>query len=168
LDQQQPQQSPQWGPPPQQSGWVQPNRASTGARPAGVTFAGVYLIVMGVLFLLFAALAFIGGAAFSGFFGAEMGGMFASLFAFFAIVLLLFAIGQLAGGIGSLQGKNWARVTGIVVSVLVVVFMLLSVPAALTGAADVSGLIITLALIAMYGFAAWALATAGSYFAYRR
>jgi hypothetical protein len=66
-----------------------------------------------------------------------------------------------------LDQQHQAQQSGIVVWVLVVVFMLLSVPAALTGAADASGLIITLALIAMYGFAAWMLATAGSYFAYR-
>ena len=52
-----PQQQPQWTPPPQQpTGWGGPSYGAPPPRPTGVTLAGIFLIVMGVLYAL-------GGAA---------------------------------------------------------------------------------------------------------
>lgn len=83
------------------------------------------------------------------------------------MILLIFAIAQLVGGIGALQGKNWGRITGIVVSVIVLLFLLLGLPAAL-GSGEASGMVFSLVLIVLYGLTIWALAKAGPYFAYRR
>src|SRR4051795_6207186 len=83
-DPQQPQQ-PQWTPPPQQpAGWGGPGSGVPPPRPLGVTLAGVFLIIMGVLWLLGGAACAVGGAALVGFgnqvqngsglFGAAAGG----------------------------------------------------------------------------------------------
>lgn len=167
---QQPQQSQQsqWSPPPQTpSGWGQTDSyAAPATRPGAVTFAGIFLIIMGVLYLLFAVLAFLGGAALGGTFGEE-GGVFAGILSFFGAILLIFAVAQLAGGIGAMQGKNWGRLTGIVISVIVLLFLVLGLPAAM-GSGETSSMVFSLALIVLYGLTIWALAKAGPYFASRR
>src|SRR4051795_157969 len=82
---QQPPQQPQWTPPPQQPvGWGGPGYGGPPPRPLGVTLAGIFLIVMGVLWLLGGAACAVGGAALVGFgnqvqngsglFGAAAGG----------------------------------------------------------------------------------------------
>ena len=169
-----PQQAPpanQWQSPPQQApaAWGQQGYVARPVRPGGVTFAGVYLIVLGVFFLLIAALAFVGGAALGSTLGDQFGGMLAAAAAIAAILFLVMGLAQLIGGIGALQGKGWARMTGIIASVIVLIFLVLGLPASLSGqGSQTTGLIINIVLIAGYVVAIWALAKAGSYFAYRR
>jgi hypothetical protein len=157
----------QWQSPPQQPppGWGQQGYTmAPPARPGGVTFAGVFLIVMSILFFLFAAVAFLGGAAFGGLVGAE-GAFVTGIFAFFAIILVVVGVAQLAAGIGALQGKGWGRITGLVISVIIVILLVLGLPNAFS---DVGSLILNVGLIILYALAAWALYQAGPYFAYRR
>lgn len=167
--------------PPAQSGWVQPQPQSgwnQGAgyaiappRPGGVTFAGIFLIVMGVLGLLVSLLLFLGGAAFGNLFneieglGALVGGVLTVV----AVIVLVWALLHLAGGIGALQGKGWGRATGIVVSVIAVILFLLGLLGSL-GAVQMegAGLGFNIAMVVLYGISAWSLMKAGPYFAARR
>lgn len=174
-----PNDQPAWsGPPQQQTGWGQTGYSTPPPRPGGVTFAGIFLIIMGVLALLAALLLFAGGSMVGGL-GAEMGdaaGLFSGIFTVIAVIALIWGIAQIAGGVGALQGKSWGRITGIVVSVIAVIFSVLGLLAALTpggadGAApqtDAGGLVINLIVVVLYALAAWALIKAGPYFAYRR
>jgi hypothetical protein len=166
-----PQQGWAQSPPPQQ-GWAQGAGYYTAPpRPGGVTFAGIFLIVMGVLALLASLLLFMGGAMFDGLTG-EMGdlsGMLSGLLTVFAVVVLVWGLLHLLGGVGALQGKGWGRATGIVVSVIAVILFVLGLLGTL-GAADMeaTGLGVNIVLLVLYGLTAWALIKAGPYFAARR
>lgn len=172
-----PQQGWAQAPPPQQ-GWAQAPPPGQGAgyyaapaRPGGVTFAGIFLIVMGVLALLISLLLFLGGAMVDGLAG-EMGDMFGFLrgmLTVIAVVVLVWGLLHLLGGIGSLQGKGWGRATGVVVSVIALIMFLLGLLGSL-GAADMeaTGLGFNIVFVVLYGLTAWALIKAGPYFAARR
>ena len=166
------QQQPQWSPPPQQpAGWGGPGYGGPPPRPTGVTLASIFLIVMGVLLLLGALLAFAGGAMFGSMLGsAQGGGLFAGLFAFLGVIVLIFAILHLAGGIGSLQGKGWGRWTGIVTAILLVIFLVLGLVGSFSapGGTNVTGLVTQIVFIALYALTAWVLIQASAYFAFRR
>ena len=163
------QQQPQWTPPPQQpTGWGGPGYGGPPPRPMGVTLAGIFLIVIGVLMLLVAVLAFAGGALLANALGgAEGGGIFAGIAAFFGILVLVWGILHLVGGIGALQGKGWGRWTGIVVAVITVIFGVLGLLGSM-GQTDAGGLIYQIVIIVLYVGTAWALIQASSYFAARR
>lgn len=161
---------PQWAPPPQQpAGWGTTDVAPP-ARPGMVTYAGIFLIVMGVIALLVALLAFAGGALFAGAFQGADGGLFAGIFGFLGVIILVWAIVHLLAGYGSLTGKNWGRITGIVISVIAVVIGVLGLIGVLTAGAgvDATSLIFQIVFIALYALAAWGLIQAGAFFAYRR
>lgn len=119
------------------SGWVRPAEWDAplegGNRPGWVTTAGVVLLTFGVL----SALAGLVYLAFSLAMGAFWGEMMrlqpgmpsgASLEAMeslmtgilvgISVVILVWASGHLAAGIGVLKGRSWARILGMVVSVL--------------------------------------------------
>lgn len=173
MDQQQTPQPPppQWSPPPQQqAGWAPSGYATAPSRPGGVTFAGIFLIVMGVIGLLAAALLFMGTAILGGAAGdlGEFGGVFAGFAAFAAILSLVWGLANLLGGIGSLQGKSWGRATGIVIAVIAVIFGVIGLLGSLGAGIDASSLVINLVVVAAYVATAWALIQAGAYFAYRR
>ncbi len=169
MDQQQPAPPPQWSPTPEQpGGWGQAGYAPP-ARPGGVTFAGIFLIVIGVLMLLGAALFFMGGALLGGSGGAgEASGLFAAMAGIAGVLLLVWGLANLLGGIGALQGKGWGRVTGIVVSVIAVVLGILGLVTSLGQGVEPSGLVINVLILAGYTYSAWALYQARNYFAYRR
>lgn len=182
MDQQQtPERPPQWQAPPQeappQQYWQTPPQQPPAAwgqqsymppRPGAVTFAGIFLIVLGVFFLLISAVAFVGGAALGSAFGDQFGGLVAAAAALAAVLFLVIGLAQLIGGIGALGGKGWGRVTGIVVSVILLIFLVLGLPAQLTEGVEPVGLVISIALIAGYAVTIWALFKAGPYFAFRR
>src|SRR6188508_2878352 len=97
------QQQPQWTPPPQQpAGWGGPGYGGPPPRPLGVTLAGVFLIIMGVLWLLGAACA-VGGAAIVGL-GSQVqngGGIFgaaAGIVFVLAIIAVVIGVLQIAAG----------------------------------------------------------------------
>lgn len=176
MDQQPPQmtppQQPQWSPPPQQpAGWGGPAYGGPPPRPTGVTLTGIFFIVLGVLMVLVALLAFAGGAMFASMVGGAMGGgLFAGLFAFLGVLVLVWAILHLVAGIGTIQGKGWGRWTGIVVAIMAVIFGVLGL-VGLVGAStglDAGSLIFQIAWIVLYGLAAWVLMKASAYFSFRR
>lgn len=167
--QSQPPSQPQWTPPPQQpTGWGGPGYGGPPVRPGGVTFAGIFLIVMGVIFGLFALALFAGGALLGSAFGNQGGGVFATLGAIAGVVALLWAILHFAGGIGALQGKGWGRWTGIVIAIIALIFLVLGLLGSLSGRIEPVGLVIQIVIIALYALAAWALIQASAYFTARR
>jgi hypothetical protein len=169
MDQQQRQSQPKWTPPPQQpTGWGGPGYGGPPPRPGGVTFAGIFLIVMGVIFVLFALLLFAGGALLGSAFGNQGGGVFAPLGAIAGVVVLVWAILHLAGGIGSLQGKVWGRWTGIVVAIITLIVSVIGLLGSFSGRIEPVGLVIQIVFIALYALTVWALIQASSWFAARR
>jgi membrane protease YdiL (CAAX protease family) len=131
---------PQPSEPAPQFGWVPPSPA-TAAPEARPPLPGT-LLATGVIFIVFGVLAgLIGG--FVVFVGAVIGqfsfavpgsglsseqmssvtSMARTMFLFFGAVVLAFAVGHLAGGIGILRRRGWARILGLVLSVLAIVVL---------------------------------------------
>ena len=138
-----------------------------------VTGAGITMIVLGALIVLFGlfaliAGAFVGGAANQinastpGFGG--MAGAFAGVIIVVAVILLAFGLIDIVAGANVLGGRSWARITGIVVAA---VLGLLSLPGLFNGGNGAGGPIFSLILVAANAFIIWALATTGSWFAAR-
>jgi hypothetical protein len=117
------------------SGWVQPD-AYAGGRvpmPGSVVGAAVVLLVLGVISLLFAGLFLLSGSlyqqlpdsSFSGLDPTEVASVrsFGRAFALgFGIVALVVALCHLAAGVGIFRRATWARVTGMVMAGLGLVF----------------------------------------------
>jgi hypothetical protein len=170
----QPPQQPQWTPPPQQPmGWGGPGYGGPPPRPIGVTLASIFLIVLGAFLVLTGLLVFLGTAAFSQYLGDAYAGPFVAAFgAFFGIIILIWAVLHLLGGIGAIQGKGWGRWTGIVVAVISLIFFIFGVLGSLgggtSGRTDTGGLVFEIVFIVLYALTAWALIQASSYFAWRR
>lgn len=105
-------------------------------RPTGVT-------VLAIIFIVFSVLELLGGVAllaFQGFMttmmGAElpaeamgMAGLFAGMFAFLSVILIVFGIIGLAVGAGLLGGHEWARILAIVLGILNIVLGLINIMA---------------------------------------
>jgi hypothetical protein len=167
------QQQPQWSPPPQQPmGWGGPGYGGPPPRPTGVTLASIYLIVMGVLTSLVGACATIGGAAFGQIgTGTTSSGAFGALGAFLAglgIVILILGILGIVAGAGSLGGKSWGRWTGIIISVIFAILLILGGLTTFTQTNGATSGIGSLVVGVLYALCAWALIQAGSFFAARR
>lgn len=164
-------QDPQWAPPPQQPmGWGGGGMAPM-ARPTGVTLGAIYLIVMGVLFALGgAACGLLGGALVGGVGTGDASGLFGALagMAFVAgLIALILGILQIAAGAGALSGKGWARWTGIILSVLFAVLMILSGITSLGAPDGTTSAIVSLVIGALYALTAWAFIQATAWFARR-
>ncbi|HVM24125.1 MAG TPA: hypothetical protein VM253_01835 [Candidatus Limnocylindrales bacterium] len=138
-------------------------------RPGTVTAAGIILIVLGAFTLLLGLLLLIGVGLFAGAAGAipaeaEMPGIgglmgaFAGAIFIFTLIVVGFGVLQLLSGIKVLGGRNWARITGIVVAALGALF-------ALAGLGGEGGQVFSLALLVANGFVVWVLATTGRWFA---
>lgn len=88
---------------------------------------GVVLLIMGLAF----------GPAWTEFMAGQPGmetvnpeavaGMMSAFFVVIAVISLAWAAGHVAGGVGVLAGRGWARITGIVLSVMGLLFSLLLV-----------------------------------------
>jgi hypothetical protein len=144
-------------------------------RPGKVTGAGVTMIVIGALIVLFGlfaliAGAFVGGAGNSlnvqtpGFSGAI--GAFAGVIIVVALIFLAIGILDIVAGASVLGGRSWARITGIVLAALI---GLISLPGLFGGgsANGGGGIIFSLIAVVANAFIIWALATAGGWFAAR-
>jgi hypothetical protein len=165
-------QSPAASPPPYTTP-AQPPAAMAAQRPGLVTGAGVTMIVLGaliVLFGLFALIAgvFVGGAAnqiniqtpgFNGF-----GGAVAGVIIVIALIFLAVGILEILAGANVLGGRSWARITGIVLAAMI---GLLSLPGLFNGGNNGGGVVFSLIFVAANAFIIWALATTGSWFAAR-
>jgi hypothetical protein len=139
------------------------------SRPGSVTTAAVILIVLGVLVALFGVLSVFAGAVFPSVadsaefreqFG-EMSEAFAGLLLVFGGVLLAYGVLEVVTGIFLLPGRSWARITGLIVAVLGILFSLLGV---LPGEDGAGVSIVFIVLLAAYGYVAWVLASTGSWF----
>ena len=163
-------QDPQWAPPPQQPmGWGGGGTAPV-ERPMGVTLGSIYLIVMGVLTSLVGGCAAVGGAAFGQLgSGTDASGPFGAIGAFLAgigIVILVLGIVSIVAGAGALGGKSWARWTGIILSAIFAVLLVLS--AVSTLGVDITSALISLVIGVLYALTAWAFIQATAFFAARR
>jgi hypothetical protein len=136
-----------------------------------VTAAGVVMIVLGALVILLGLLFLIGGA-FIGGAGSEietevpgfsgMAGAVAGVIIVLAVIFLAFGILNIVAGANVLGGRGWARITGIVLAIILGLLSLLGL-----GEDQGGGIIITLLLIAANAFIVWALVASGSWFAAR-
>jgi hypothetical protein len=159
---------PGWGYP---EGYVPPSAPPPlPARPAPVTAAAVIMIVLGVLVGLFGALSLLAGAVFPsisetadfrdqfGNISSALGGLLLVI----GILLLGFGVAQVITGIFVLPGRPWARMSGLVLAVLGILFSLVGV---LPGEGNAGGSIVFAILLLAYAFSAWVLASKGSWFA---
>lgn len=179
--------------PPASTQWSGPPAAGTTAvvveRPGRVTAASIILIVLGALGLLIGLLVLLGGAMFAGAAGdpsvqaeipgfpAGAAGALGGVIIVVAVVILAWSILEILSGAKALGGRNWARITGIVLSVLALLLFVLGLvtsltapaPAAVEGAeaAGPVGMVINLVIAAAYAFVIWAYATSGRWFAAR-
>ena len=142
-------------------------------RPGMVTSAGITMIVLGALIVilgLFALLAaaIVGGAGnainvdapgFGNFAGAVAG-----VIIVFALILLAIGILDIVAGANVLGGRQWARITGIVLAVLLGLFGLASLAG--NGSSNGSGVVGVIVLAANV-FIVWALGSTGGWFAAR-
>jgi hypothetical protein len=145
---------------------------TTVARPGLVTAAGVLLIVLGVLTLIIGVVGLLGAAMFAGAAGSlgetadapagfgNMMGAFAGLVVVFVILIFAWGVLQIVAGAKSLSGRNWARITGIVIGVIGVLLFL----AGLANPDAGGGLIVSIVIAAAYAFIVIALAMGGSWF----
>jgi hypothetical protein len=138
-------------------------------RPGQVTAAATILIVLGVLVALFGVLATLGGAVFPAVadspefreqFG-EISGAFGGLLITVGIIVLAYGVLEVVSGIFVLSGRTWARITGLIVAILGILFSLLGV---LPGEGSGGGNLVFIAMLAAYAFVAWVLASRGSWF----
>ncbi|MEP7081395.1 MAG: hypothetical protein ABI841_00305 [Chloroflexota bacterium] len=143
-------------------------------RPGVVTAGSITLIVLGALTILFGVLFVLFSALFAGAgAGGELaetpglGGMlgaFAGMLIFMAILVLLFGALQLWVGINALGGRSWARITGIVLSVIGAALF----AGGLTSAgSEGSSPVLNIIFIAAYLFVIFAFATGGRWFGAR-
>lgn len=142
-------------------------------RPGMVTAGSITLIVLGALSLLGGVLFMLGGALFAGADSADAGvppglegmaGAFAGMLIFIAILILIYGALEIWAGINALGGRSWARITGIVLSVIgAALFIGGLLGATEEGASPVLNII----FIAAYLFVIFALATGGRWFGAR-
>ena len=167
-----PQQQPQWTPPPQQpTGWGGPGYGAPAPRPTGVTLAGIFLIVMGVLFALGGAACGLMGSLFATASGQDTSGLLGMIAGFgivAGLIALVLGILQIAAGAGSMGGRGWARITGIILSVIFAIFAVLGGLGSFTSQDGMTSGITTLIVGVLYALTAYALIAAGSWFAARR
>jgi hypothetical protein len=164
---------PQWAPPPQPAGWGGGGTAPA-ERPSGVTLGSIFLIVMGVLMALGgAACGLLGGALFGGATGvggdpAGLFGMLAGMAVVGGIIVLVIGILHIAAGAGALSGKGWARWTGIILSAIFAVLMILGGVSSLGQQDGMVSAIVTIVIGVLYALTAWAFVQANAFFAARR
>lgn len=163
------QQQPQWTPPPQQpAGWGGPGYGGAPVRPTGVTLASIYLIVMGVLFALGgAACGILGGGVSQIGDTSGLGGIIGGSLLVIGLIALVLGILQIAAGAGAMGGKGWARWTGIVISAILAVLLLLSAITTFGAENGMTSAITSLVIGVLYAGTAWAYVKASAFFGAR-
>jgi hypothetical protein len=137
----------------------------------GVTLAGIFLIIMGVLFLLGGAACAVGGGAIGGMDFPEVPGLSGALggaLVVGGIIALALGVVQIAAGAGGFGGKGWARWTGIILSIILAFFLILGGVSSMGARDGAGGGILTLVIGVLYALSAWAFIQAGPWFAWRR
>lgn len=144
---------------------AQPARTGT-QRPTEVFIAGVLLLVLGVIGVLISLLIFAGGAMISGVdFSRVQGGEsipagfnFGAVFGIVGALVLVLSVAYVLGGVGSIRGREWGRVLGLVVAVIGVLFWLVGLLGSVNNGRDnAGGLVFALILFAVHGYVLWAL-----------
>jgi hypothetical protein len=166
------QQQPQWTPPPQQPmGWGGPGYGGAPVRPTSVTMASIFLIVMGILLSLAgAACGLLGGAASQIGSGTASGNPFAvfgGAIAIIGIIILVLGILSIAAGAGALGGKGWARWTGIVISVILAILLILGGVSSFSAQSGATSGIFTLVIGVLYALTAWSFIKSTAWFSRR-
>ena len=172
---------PTWGQPPAQAappagwaqpqptpGWVQPVTGQQGPVTILARIAGLFLVLIGLFWGAIGVVLIIGGSAFKSIIdqfgpisangtdvdtaGNIVGGVFVGI----GIVILVLAIVEVLGGFGTLIGKTWGRILGILYSLVFGAFLLVAVAGG-THSADVGdtsgatgGLIFVLVMFLLY------------------
>jgi hypothetical protein len=137
-----------------------PASARPFVRTGEVTAAAIILLVLGVLgilvgvlFLLFGGLVGSNAALIQdqpGFEGTiPMTGAIAGAIGIFGAIFIVYSLAYIAAGWGGLRGREWARVLGIVIAIIGVLFWLLGLTSP-----DNSGLVFALIVLAAH---AWVL-----------
>jgi hypothetical protein len=126
----------------------------TTGRPTGATVIAIIEAILGVLGAL-AALVLVGFGSIAGGLGglsdveggAAVGGLLAGLGFFFGIILALIAILYFAIAYGVWNGRSWAWMLGVVVSIIAIVFGVLG----LTGSVSAINLVqLALPIVVLY------------------
>ena len=133
------------------------------SRPGPVTIAGIVLIVLGGLVALAGLAAFAVGNIVGGMFafgtqGSSVAGAIGGVVAVFAVILIAWGVLEVVTGIFTLSGQSWARITGIVLSIIGVLFSLGGL------GSRGGGIVFAIVVLAAYGYTIWALATNGAWF----
>lgn len=164
--------------PPSDQHW--PTAESAPAAPVGrpgmVTAGSITLIVLGALGLLIGVVVLLIGGVFASGEANEIApelegmlGAFGGMLIFIGILALLFGVLEIWVGINALGGRGWARMTGIVLSVIGAAMFVGGLIAAASGDATQEGAnpILNIVFIAAYAFVIYALATGGRWFTTR-
>ena len=131
-------------------GWIQPV-ATKGPVTILARIAGLFILLLGLVWGAIGALLVVGGTAFHfltdrfsllntdttdvATAGNVVGGVIAGL----GIVILVLAIVEVLGGLGALFGKTWGRVLGILYSLVFGAFLLIGLTGSMQAAGDVAG-----------------------------
>jgi hypothetical protein len=141
-------------------------------RPGVITAAGILLIVFGVLIAVFGLLFMLAGALFplvrdSPELTEQLGPVPESFGAFILVVGFICAgwgILQVVSAVFVLARRTWARITAMVLAILGALIGLATILPGEAGLTAV-GATISLLFVAGHGFAIWALASQGRWFA---
>ena len=129
--------------------------SDTPARPV----ASIILMVLGGIGALLGVFA---AAVFGARGRPPLGENAAAGYASFGVILLLFSLIYLFGGIGSIRGRRWGRVLGVIagiIGVLLPAFVLLgSIGSLGSGTQGGDGLALPIVFFALHAFVLWALA----------
>lgn len=161
-------------PPPPATGWGSAPAATVVPRPTGVTVASVILMILGIIIGLFGALFFAAGSIVGQLNPGQLNapgvpaGAIASVINVLGVIAVAYGLASLIAGIGSFTQRDWGRILGIIVGILGLLFGLLGLLGALSPGADAGSLVFSLALVVLFGFVVYALATAGRWYAARR
>jgi hypothetical protein len=148
-----------------------PYSATAPTRPAPITLAGVFLIVLGVVIGLFGLLVGLVGLAFPSIRTSpeivdQLGALPEGLGTFMlvlGVVLLAWGVTEVLAGIYAMQRRGWARIAGIVVGILGTlagISLGLPSPAGVNGVATSIGLL----LAGAHAYAIWVLVRSGAWF----
>jgi hypothetical protein len=166
--------APPGAPPPGWQNWSQPQAAAAAAsqaRPGIVTAAAITMIAIGALIVLFGLFFLLLGAVIGGAssqidaqmpgFGA-MSGAVTGVVIVIAVLLLAVGLLDIFAAARVFAGRSWARVTGIVLAIILGLLGLTSL-----GGNEGGSIVLGLAWVAANAFIAFALFTSGPWFAAR-
>ena len=141
--------------------WGAPPVAAKGARTTLAAIAGVALIILGVLGALLGLLIAVFGSSivrqldlrqYGGDFGGlnDPAAVVSGAIAFVGIVVVVYSLVYLIGGIGIVRSHGWGRVVGLIVGILSGLFWLLSLTGGGSTSGAGSGIVFVLAMLGIH------------------